>query len=134
MFTHLTGFFLFLSSFFRSRCNLGLEIMALRQQLGVLNRKHPRPRLRTGDKLFWVLLQRFWSGWRNAIIVVKPDPVVGWHRAGFRLFWRFRSRTKKPDRMKPDKIINAVTVAAILFLQDLLESVLECDLTSASSK
>ena len=90
--------FLCLSVFFRSRCNLGLEILALRQQLGVLNRKHPRPRLRTGDRLFWVLLHWLWPGWSNALVVVKPETVVAWHRAGFRLFWRFRSRSKKRGR------------------------------------
>jgi putative transposase len=90
--------FLFLSSFFRSRYILSLEILALRQQVNVLNRKHPRPRLRTGDRLFWVLLRRLWPGWKNALIVVKPETVVGWHRAGFRLFWRFRSRSKNSGR------------------------------------
>ena len=64
--------------FFRSRYNLSLEILALRQQLGVLNRKHPRSRLRPQDRLFWILLRWFWSGWRNALIVVKPETVVAW--------------------------------------------------------
>jgi putative transposase len=95
MISYFVGICLFLSSFLRSRSNLGFEILALRQQL---NRKHPRPRLRTKDKLFWVFLHRFLSGWRNALIVIKPETVVAWHRAGFRLFWRFRSRTKKPGR------------------------------------
>ena len=47
------------SAFLRSRCSLGLEILALRQQLGVLKRKRPRPRLRTQDRMFWILLRRF---------------------------------------------------------------------------
>ena len=100
MISYFAGLFLFLSSFFRSRCNLGLEILALRQQLGVLNRKHPRPRLRTQDRLFWILLHRLWPGWKDALIVVKPETVVAWHRAGFRLFWRFRSRSKDRGRSK----------------------------------
>ena len=99
MISYFAGLFLFLSSFFRSRCNLGLEILALRQQLGVLNRKYPRPRLRTQDRLFWILLHRLWPGWKDALIVVKPETVVACHRAGFRLFWRFRSRSK--DRGRP---------------------------------
>ena len=100
MISYFVGPFLFLSSFFRSRCNLGLEIVALRQQLGVLNRKHPRPRLRIADRLFWVLLYRLWPGWKNALIIVKPETIVAWHRAGFRLFWRFRSRSKNCGRPK----------------------------------
>ena len=96
----LASFFTCLSVFFRSRYNLSLEILALRQQLGVLNRKHPRSRLRPQDRLFWILLRWFWPGWRNALIVVKPETVVAWHRAGFRLFWRFRSRSKNRGRSK----------------------------------
>ena len=96
--SYLAGLFLFLSSFFRSRCNLGLEILALRQQLGVLNRKHPRPRLQIRDRVFWIFLRRLWPGWKKALVVVKPETVVAWHRAGFRLFWRFRSRSKKIGR------------------------------------
>jgi hypothetical protein len=94
------GFFLFLSSFIRSRNNLGLEIIALRQQLGVLNRKHPRPRLRIGDRLFWILLHRLWPAWRNALIIVKPETVIAWHRSGLRLFWRLRSRSRIHGRPK----------------------------------
>ncbi len=90
--------FLFLSSFFRSRSNLGLEILALRQQLGVLKRKHPRPRLRIRDRMFWVLLRRLWPAWSNVLVIVKPQTVVAWHRAGFRLFWRLRSRSKSIGR------------------------------------
>jgi putative transposase len=71
--------------FFRSRYNLGLEILALRQQLDVLKRKTPRPGLRRQDRVFWVLLRRIWPLWSNALIVVKPETVVAWHRAGFRL-------------------------------------------------
>jgi hypothetical protein len=76
MISYFSGLFLFLSSFFRSRCNLGIEIVALRQQLGVLNRKRPRPHLRIGDRLFWVWLHRLWPAWKNALIVVKPQTVV----------------------------------------------------------
>src|ERR1035441_6936781 len=50
---------------FRSRCSLMLENLTLRQQLAVLKRKHPRPRLGPLDKLFWVLVRRFWPRWRE---------------------------------------------------------------------
>jgi len=91
-----------LSAFFRSRYNLGLEILALRQQLGVLKRKHPRPRLRIQDRIFWILLRRLWPAWSNILVIVKPETVVAWHRAGFRLFWRIRSRAKNKGRPKTD--------------------------------
>src|SRR5262245_48719508 len=96
------GFLTGLSSFFRSRYNLGLEILALRQQLGILKRKHPRPRLRIQDRIFWILLRRLWPGWSSVLVIVKPETVVAWHRASFRLFWRLRSRPKSLGRPKID--------------------------------
>jgi len=82
---------LLLSAFlrsFRDRRSLLLENLALRQQLSILKRKHPRPRLNVLDKFFWILAHRFWSGWKQALIVVSPETVVRWHRAGFALYWR----------------------------------------------
>jgi putative transposase len=79
----------------RLRGDLALENLALRQQLTVLSCHHPRPRLSSVDRFFWVMLRRVWAGWTNALIIVKPDTVVGWHRAGFRLYWQLRSRGKR---------------------------------------
>src|SRR5882762_4362767 len=56
---------------FRTRRRLLLENLALRQQLGVLKRRHPRPRLASFDKLFWILVRRFWSRWKQALTVVR---------------------------------------------------------------
>jgi len=78
----------------RPRAALVLENLALRQQLAVMMRTAPRPRLRRSDRVFWALLVRLWSGWRSCLVVVKPETVVAWHRAGFRLFWRWRSRRR----------------------------------------
>ena len=75
-----------------SRRNLLLENLALRQQLAVLKRKRPQPRLAFLDKLFWVMLRRIWSGWKQALILVKPETVARWHRAGFKLYWTRLSR------------------------------------------
>src|ERR1700693_4405250 len=77
---------------FRTHRSLLLENLVLRQQLAVLKRKHPRPRLEVLDKLFWILARRLWSGWRQALIVVNPETVVRWHRAGFAWYWRAISR------------------------------------------
>ncbi len=94
MIRNFIGFLEFFKVFFRSRYSLGLEILALRQQLGVLKRKTPRPRLRIQDRVFWILLRRLWPEWNNVLVIVKPETVVAWHRAGFRLTWRFRSRPR----------------------------------------
>src|SRR6202167_3682569 len=79
---------------FCTRRGLLLENLVLRQQLAVLKRQHPRPRLNAFDKLFWVSIRRIWSDWRNSLIVVTPETVVGWHRAGFRLYWKLISRVR----------------------------------------
>jgi len=78
--------------------DLALENLALRQQLAILKRPRKRPQIRIKDRLFWVLLYRFWSNWRQALIVVKPETVIRWHRKGFKLFWRFKSRQKGSGR------------------------------------
>ena len=84
-----------LSRCFHSRQSLVLENLALRQQLAVLKRRHPRPKLRPLDKLFWTLACQFWSAWKQALLVVTPATVVRWHRAGFRLYWSLISRVRQ---------------------------------------
>ncbi len=76
------------------RAALAAENLALRQQLNVLRRSVPRPRVRLRDRLLWVFLRRFWSEWRGSLIIVQPSTVVRWHRESWRLLWRWRSRCK----------------------------------------
>jgi putative transposase len=83
---------LLLRALFRNRSQLALENLALRQQLAILRHKAPRPRLRRADRVFWVSLARVWDQWRSALILVKPETVLRWHRQGFRYFWRWKSR------------------------------------------
>ena len=80
----------------RARRSLLLENLALRQQLAFLKRRHPRPRLDLVDKLFWVAVRRFWSGWQPSLIAVTPETVVRWHRDGFRLYWKLISKVRQP--------------------------------------
>jgi transposase InsO family protein len=75
-----------------NRAALIAENLALRQQLAVVNHAAKRPRLRRRDRIFWVWLSKLWRGWRSALVVVQPDTVVRWHRRGFRLYWRWKSR------------------------------------------
>jgi putative transposase len=91
----------FLHRFLRSCQSLLIENLALRQQLAVFKRQHSRPRLTPSGKIFWVLLRRFWSSWKAALIVVTPEAVVRWHRSGFQLYWRFLSRMRKPVGRRP---------------------------------
>src|SRR5690349_10528709 len=86
---------------FYSQRNLLLENLALRQQLLTLKRKQRRPRLNRFDRMFWVMIKRTWSNWKDALVIVTPETVVGWHRAGFRLYWRWRSRHQNALGRKP---------------------------------
>ena len=77
-----------------SRSNLLIENLALRQQLAILTAKRPRPRMRAADRFFWLTLRRFWPRWKEVVVVIRPDTVVRWHRAGFRKFWTWKSRRR----------------------------------------
>ena len=83
---------------FADRAALHTEILALRQQVAVLKRQRPRPSLRKADRVFWVILSCLWPGWRHALVIVRPETVIGWHRKAFRLFWTWKSRRGKPGR------------------------------------
>jgi hypothetical protein len=83
----------------RGRSWLELELVALRHQVAVLLRQRPaRPRLFRADRLLWVCLYRIWPQALNAMVLVKPSTVIQWHRQGFRLYWRWRSRAGQPGR------------------------------------
>jgi hypothetical protein len=70
------------------------ENLALRQQLAILRRKTPRPRLVPIDRAFWIVLSRLWPRWTDALGIVKPATVIAWHRRGFARFWAWRSRRR----------------------------------------
>jgi hypothetical protein len=76
----------------RSRQNLALENLALRQQLMVLQRQKGTVRLKDRNRLFWLALRRAWPGWRRALVLVRPATAVSWHRRGFRAYWRHTER------------------------------------------
>jgi putative transposase len=77
-----------LRTLIRSRAALELEILALRHQLAVLQRtRRHRLRLAKADRWLWVLLSRLWTGWRTALVIVRPETVIAWHRRSFQLWW-----------------------------------------------
>lgn len=77
---------------FQPRRQILLENLALRHQLLVLSRNAARPRFRNSDRLLWVLLRTVWSRWEKALVIIQPETVIRWHRAGFRLYWCWKSR------------------------------------------
>lgn len=102
----LKAFVQFALSALRPRYDLVLENIALRQQVAVLKKEIPRPALTFFDRLFWVWLHRWWAHWKEALIIAKPETLIGWHRKGFRIRWAFISRRgKKRGRPGIDKEI-----------------------------
>src|ERR1700736_6369406 len=98
MLKHLRSIVAVVARRFRSRAVVELENLALRHQLRVLRRQRPgRPRLFAIDRLLWVWLYRLWPRCLDTMVLVKPATVVQWHRQGFRLFWRWRSRSGRPS-------------------------------------
>jgi hypothetical protein len=83
----------------RTRVDLTLENLALRQQLAMLRRRSKRPQFGRLDRAFWVWLSNRWALWREALHLVRPETVIRWHRQGFRAFWTWKSgrgRTGRP--------------------------------------
>ncbi len=85
---------------FRRCQDLEAEVLALRHQILVLQRQLDRRRvqLRPADRCYWRALSRLWPRWREALVVVKPETVIAWHRRGFRWYWRWKSRARSVGR------------------------------------
>jgi hypothetical protein len=100
-------------SLFRSRVDIALEVLALRQQLAVLKRQRPCPPLTRLDRFFWTTLRRLWPRWSDVLVVVRPESVIGWHRAGFHLYWRWRSRPRSGRPKIDSEIRNLIQTMAV---------------------
>ena len=88
-----------LSLLFRARAALQLENLTLRHQIGVLQRSvKKRSKLTAADRVLWAWLCGIWSDWRSALVIVKPETVIAWHRKGFRLFWTWKIRQGQVGR------------------------------------
>ena len=94
-----------------SEAQKDLEILALRSQLAVLqehllNQKIPRPRLNSHFRRLWIFLSEAYPGWKDALVLVKPETVIGWHRKAFKVYWRRKSKGGRPK-------ISPATIALI---------------------
>lgn len=76
--------FVFVRGLVVSRGKLSLELLALRHQLVVLRRTVRRPQIQNRDRGFWIVVSRIWKDWRQALIIVKPETGLKWHRQGFK--------------------------------------------------
>ena len=78
----------------RTKSDLIAENALLRQQLIVLHRQVKKPTFSQSDRIWFVLLASRVKNWKDALLIFKPDTLLGWHRQGFRLFWKFKSRKR----------------------------------------
>jgi putative transposase len=93
MISVLVSLLLTLRGFLCARTALHVELLALRHQIHVLERSRPRRlRLTRTDRLLWVWISRVWHDWQTALVIVKPETVIAWHRRGVRLVWTWKSR------------------------------------------
>ena len=104
-------------SLFKSRRQLTLENLALRQQLAMLKSSVKRLRVSHADRLFWVLFSKNVNGWRSMLYALHPDTVVRWHREGFRRYWAWKSCRQHAGRPTIDieirKLIRQMQAANI---------------------
>jgi integrase len=97
----IRSFLVAIRVFVRSRSDTALELPALRQQVAVLRRKRPRPKLNSWDRLFWTALRQRWSRWTDVLVLVKPDTVVGWRRLQDRVRVKIKAGFALRERLKP---------------------------------
>jgi len=77
---------------FRGKHDILLENLALRQQLIVQQRTIKRAKIKNCDRIFWIWMSRFWNNWRSSLFIVRPPTVIGWHKKGFKAYWKWKSR------------------------------------------
>jgi len=95
-------------SILRPQHELALEVLALRHQLMVLNRQTRRPKLRPSDRYLWMLLKRVWPNWRTPLMIFQPETLISWQQAGFRRFWRWKSRRRRGRPGKDAELIQLI--------------------------
>ena len=105
----------FILLIFGGQKQVALENAALRQQLAVFKRDIKRPKLNDRDRLFWIGLRMLWQDWKSALLIVRPETVISWHRKRFKRYWWKLSQPKQPGRPRIRseirKLIHAMATA-----------------------
>jgi putative transposase len=89
---------------------LTTENLALRQQIIVLKRNQNRPHIKERDRMFWRVLSNIWPSWKDSLVIVQPETVIGWHRKAFRLYWRHKSRGGGRGRPRLDAEVKSLVL------------------------
>jgi len=103
-----TKYLCVVTDLFRSKTDLVAENTLIRQQLIVLSRQVKKPKLTPLDRTILVLLSRLNRSWRDAVLIVKPQTILRWHRSGYKLFWRFKTRSKRREAKIPADTISLI--------------------------
>jgi transposase InsO family protein len=96
---------------FAGQKQVALENAVLRQQLAVFKRNVKRAQLNAEDRLFWIALRMIWPDWKSALVIVRPETVIGWHRERFKRYWRKLSQAKEPGRPRVSSEIRKLVKA-----------------------
>ncbi len=110
IFRLVTTLFAIARTVLKTRGDLASENLALRQQIAILKRINPRRRLTDRDRLFWVWMSKVWDDWAEVLLLVRPETVIRWHRNGFKLYWKRRSKRRRAGRPKTDREVQALIV------------------------
>jgi putative transposase len=110
VFTVVLALLHYLLAWLQSQHALGLENLALRHQIHLLKRQGHKPRPRRQDRLLWVVLKRAWRDWRSALMLFQPETVIAWQRAGFRAYWRWKSRHRRDRPGKDPELVQLIRV------------------------
>jgi len=106
----ISSVFSFVLSVFRSRLSMKMEIIALRHQLSVYQRKIKKPKIQPSDRIFWSFLSKLWPAWKDNLYFVKPATIIAWRRKKFKEHWtKLCSHGKRVGRPPVDpKIIKLI--------------------------
>ena len=108
MFEILWTILIYPRSRLRSQHELAMEVLALRHQITVLKRRTHRPKLHLWDRGLWMMLKKAWPNWKTPLMIFRPETVIGWERAGFRMFWRWKSRGRRGRPGKEPELIRLI--------------------------
>src|SRR5229473_5931619 len=97
---------LFFRLLFRSRTALSAEVLFLRKQLAFYEERQVQPRRLNDSARFSLILWSRLCNWKDALVIVKPETLIGWHRKGFKLFWKWKSQAGRPRL--PESIRNLI--------------------------
>ncbi len=100
-----------IQTLFKSKSDLLLESLALRQQLAKYLTKNIKPKLTDVDRFFWVGLRQVWGKWANSLIIVKPETVIDWQNRRFKRHWtKISNKNKRPGRKRIKKEIRDLII------------------------